>query len=350
MAHRAATSIPDTMTAAVVHAPGGPEVLQLEQVPVPHVRPGWSLVRIAGFGINHSEIFTRNGLSPSVRFPRILGIECVGRVAATSDPKRLPVGQVVTSLMGEMGRAFDGSYAQYALIPNGQIYPLPHDAVAGLSWAQLAAIPETFFTAFGSMETLAIDGHDDVLVRAGSSAAGIAFMRLLRARFPQMHIVATVRKASESKRDALLRQGFSDVLLDDNGVLEGTDTRFTKALELIGPATLRDTIAHLAPFATVCSTGQLGGVWTLDDFDPIMELRHGVRLTGFYSGDVDDAAVRRMFTYIRDWHVPSDPAQVFTLDQIVQAHEYVDQAHGFGKTVVLNESALNDPLGEAIEA
>lgn len=124
-------SIPKTMRAIVVRKAGGPEVLSLEQRPVPAVRPGWSLVRIRARGLNHSEVFTRQGLSPSVRFPHILGIECVGEVVATTDPARLPVGQKAVSIMGEMGRAFDGSYADFALLPNEQIHPIESDLSLG---------------------------------------------------------------------------------------------------------------------------------------------------------------------------------------------------------------------------
>ena len=122
------------MRAAVVFEAGGPEKLVVMEVPTPEVKPGWTLVRVRGFGINHSELFTRQGLSPSVRFPRILGIECVGEVAQTTDPDRLPQGQTVVSIMGEMGRAFDGGYAEYCLLPNEQVCPVEWDndwAVAG---------------------------------------------------------------------------------------------------------------------------------------------------------------------------------------------------------------------------
>ena len=60
------------MKAVVIHEAGGPEKLIYEEVPTPTIKPGWSLVKIKGFGINHSEIFTRKGLSPTVKFPRIL--------------------------------------------------------------------------------------------------------------------------------------------------------------------------------------------------------------------------------------------------------------------------------------
>lgn len=106
------------MKAVVVYEAGGVDKLIYEDVPTPAVKPGWSLVKVKGFGINRSEIFTRNGYSESVKFPRILGIECVGVIEKSTDVKRLPPGTKVVSVMGEMGRDFDGSYAEYVLLPN----------------------------------------------------------------------------------------------------------------------------------------------------------------------------------------------------------------------------------------
>lgn len=80
-----------TMRAAVADRPGPPEVLAVRDVPRPEVREGWTLVRVAAFGLNRSELMTRQGHSPNVRFPRVLGIECVGEVAESSDPE-LPPG------------------------------------------------------------------------------------------------------------------------------------------------------------------------------------------------------------------------------------------------------------------
>ncbi len=111
------------MKAVVVYEAGGPEKLIYTEVSTPKIKPGWSLVQVKGFGVNHSEIFTRQGLSPSVQFPRILGIEAVGIIAETTSPIKLPLGQTVISFMGEMGRSFDGGYAEYVLLPNDQIYP-----------------------------------------------------------------------------------------------------------------------------------------------------------------------------------------------------------------------------------
>ncbi len=165
------------MRAAVVFEAGGPEKLVVMEVPTPEVKPGWTLVRVRGFGINHSELFTRQGLSPSVRFPRILGIECVGEVAQTTDPDRLPQGQTVVSIMGEMGRAFDGGYAEYCLLPNEQVCPVEWDG----DWATLAAIPETYYTAWLSLKNLRVESGNRLLVRGGTAGVGVASSRLAHA-------------------------------------------------------------------------------------------------------------------------------------------------------------------------
>src|SRR4051794_39492860 len=103
------------MRAAVCVRPGGPEGLEVREVPTPRVRDGWSLVRVKGAGLNRSELRTRQGRSPNVTFPRVLGIECVGVVVTSTDPA-LEVGRTVAAVMGEMGREFDGGYAEYALL------------------------------------------------------------------------------------------------------------------------------------------------------------------------------------------------------------------------------------------
>ena len=116
------------MKAIVIHQADNAQQLQLEERPIPALKEGWTLVKVKGFGINRSEIFTRQGHSPSVVFPRILGIECVGVVEATTSP------------------TLSGSYAEYTLLPNAQVYPI----TSSLSWSDLAAVPETYYTAFGS--------------------------------------------------------------------------------------------------------------------------------------------------------------------------------------------------------
>ncbi|MCR4751433.1 MAG: zinc-binding dehydrogenase [Eubacterium sp.] len=315
------------MKAIVIREPGGPEKLILEERPVPQVREGWSRIQVKGFGVNHSEIFTRKGLSPGVVFPRVLGIECVGIVDETTDPALLPERQKVISIMGEMGRAFDGGYEEYVLLPNEQIYPVETD----LPWEVLAAVPETYYTAFGSYQNLMVKEEDRILVRGATSGVGIAFARLVKAAFPDVCLTGSSR--SKDKAEALLAAGFDRVVTDKDGILQ-TEEQYDKALELIGPATLKNTFVHIREGGIVCSTGQLGGVWNLD-LEPIMELPPNGYLTSFYSGNVSSGRLNRMLRFIEDHHVNAAPEKVFMLEQTADAHRYLESSRSFGKTVIM---------------
>lgn len=317
------------MKAVKIYQAGGPEQLIYQDVSTPDIKEGWSLVKIKGFGINHSEIFTREGKSPSVQFPRLLGIECVGEVVQSSTPA-LAVGQKVVSIMGEMGRAFDGSYAEYVLLPNEQIYPIHTD----LDWTTLAAIPETYYTAFGSLQQLRIAPQDRVLVRGAGSGVGVAFAQLLKAQFPHVVLHGSTRNPAKATR--LQAVGFDEVVTEADGKLQ-TDQRYDKILELVGPATLRDSFYHINEHGIVCNTGQLGNIWYVNDFDPIIELKNNSYLTAFYSGNVSQAKLDEMFDYIRQFNVKILIERVFTLEQVPEAHRFLQSADGFEKVVVVNE-------------
>ncbi|MGT2928724.1 alcohol dehydrogenase catalytic domain-containing protein [Streptococcus dentasini] len=323
------------MKAFVVSRPGGPEVLELKEIPRPELKQGWSLIKVKGFGVNRSEIFTRQGYSPGVTFPRILGIEAVGLIEQTTDDRRLPVGQTVVSLMGEMGRDFDGSYAEYVLVPNHQIYPIE----THLDWATLATIPETYYTAFLAYKNLQLKDGDKVLVRGATSGLGIAFMQLARAKFPQLNIAGTTRNLKKSS--SLMDLGFTSAIQEADGQLQTTD-QYDKILELIGPATIKDSLTHLKAYGIVCSAGQLGGKWFLEDFDPIMELQHHKYLSTAYSGVVEESEVKELFDFIETYQVPAKPAKVHIFEELPDVHRQMDERDNLGKHVVLLEEAQND--------
>lgn len=242
--------------------------------------------------------------------------------------------------MGELGRAFDGGYAEYALVPNKILYPVQTD----LDWAELASVPETYYTAYGSMKNLKLEAADRILVRAGASGVGQAFVKLVRSQFPDLPIYASVRKLE--KTDQLLASGFSHVILEKDGRLQ-TDLTFSKILELVGPATLADSLAHLEEEGIVCSTGQLGGKWYLEDFDPIEQLRQNVYLTTFYSGNVNQDKLQEMFDYLARYQVPVGPEKIFSLDTIQEAHRYLEGAEALGKVIVLNREEDDDRIETA---
>lgn len=316
------------MKAVVVYEAGGPEKLIYTEVSTPKIKPGWSLVQVKGFGVNHSEIFTRQGLSPSVQFPRILGIEAVGIIAETTSPIKLPLGQTVISFMGEMGRSFDGGYAEYVLLPNDQIYPVQ----TTLSWEELAAVPETYYTAYCSFERLKIKKNETILIRGATSGVGIAFLKLIKGKYPEITIDGTSR--NYSKKERLLQLGFSSLVLETEGKLQ-TTKKYDKILELIGPATVKNSFTHLKNDGIICSTGQLGGKWYLENFDPIFDTNNGY-LTGFYSGDISKERLDALFTYIKRYHIDIRPEKVFSLKDTKKAHEYLESHQSFGKVVITN--------------
>ena len=316
------------MKAAVVYQAGGPQVLTVEERSKPQLKEGWSLIKVLGFGLNHSEIFTRQGLSPSVSFPRILGIECVGEIVESTAPQ-FQVGQRIISIMGEMGRDFDGSYAEYTLLPNNQIYPIE----SRLPLEQLVALPETYYTAYGAFKNLQIQAGDVTLVRGAASGVGIAMLRLIKARFPQNHVYGSSR--SLSKVPELLEKGFDGVILDQQNRLQ-TDKMFDKILELVGPASVKNSFDHIKEHGIVCSNGQLGGKWYLEEFDPIMELKNNSYLTSFYSGNVSQKKIQELLDYVSDYHVDTRPEKIFSLEQIAEAHSYLESSSGLGKVIVLN--------------
>src|ERR1700746_2679645 len=108
-----------TMKTAGIHEPGGPEVLKIEGLPVPTPQKGEVLIRVKAFGLNRSELFTRQGHSPSFKFPRVLGIEAVG-VVESAPGGEFRKGDIVATAMGGLGREFDGGYAEYTRGPGEQ--------------------------------------------------------------------------------------------------------------------------------------------------------------------------------------------------------------------------------------
>jgi NADPH:quinone reductase-like Zn-dependent oxidoreductase len=325
-----------TMRAAVCVGAGGPDVLEIRELPVPAVREGWSLVRVKGAGLNRSELRTRQGHSPNVTFPRVLGIECVGIVAASTDPM-VPDGTTVAAVMGEMGREFDGGYAEFALLPNSLLMPV----TTTLPWDVLAALPETYLTAWGSLDTLGVrpDGQGRLLIRGGTSSVGLAAASI--ASGYGVETAATTRR--QDKIDALTAAGVDHVLVDDGGSLaasvhavwpEGPD----HVLDLVGADTAVDSLRLVRRGGTVCVTGSLSG-WVIPDFEPIAMIPSGTRLTAFHSDNVKGSAgttvLRRVVHEVEAGVYRPNIDRVFGLDDIAKAHRYMENNEATGKLVVV---------------
>ena len=320
------------MRAVVLDAPGPPEALTIRDLPVPSPAAGWVLIEVKAFGLNRSELHTRQGLASGVSFPRVLGIEAAG-VVAQCPGGEFPVGQQVVTMMGGMGRTFDGGYAEYTCVPARQVIPFASD----LAWSTVGAVPEMLQTAYGSL-TVGLDAQpgQSILIRGGTSSVGMTAAVLGKHR--KMTVLSTTR--SPNKTAALTDVGVDHVLVDDGNVSAqvhellpaGVDT----ALELVGTPTLPDTLRSTRQHGVVCFTGMLSNVWTVRDFYPIEYLPRGVRLTA-YHGEAEDLPPPILQDFLnavaaREAVVPID--RVYGFDQIVEAHQAMEASAAAGKLVV----------------
>lgn len=320
------------MKAIVLTEPCEAQEMRLTETVVPDVRPGWVLIKIKALGINHSEVLLRQFevARSYITKPIIPGIECVGEVADPSD-SGLKRGEKVMALMGGMGRSFNGSYAEYCLVPAHHVFVI-HST---LPWDELAAIPETFYTAYGSLiQSLQLNAEDILLIRGGTSTVGLAALQLAKAIGAT--VVSTTRNPGKS--NLLLEHGAGNVILEG----EDFNRRFlamypqgaTKVLELIGAATIRESLRITAAHGIVCHTGLLGGVFGLKDFDPIKEIPSGVYLTGFYSNSPTQEQITNMMELIEKKNIHPIIAERFDLEHIGAAHELAEGRSLIGKIVV----------------
>lgn len=307
--------------------------LKVSNVPIPKVKPGWVLVKIKAFGINRAELIMRSveGDASYINLPRIMGIECVGEISDPSDSD-LKKGQRVVALMGGMGRSFDGGYAEYALLPKKNVFTVETD----MSWEELGAVPETYFTVYGSLfQCLQIKPSDTLLIRGGTSSAGLVAIQL--AKSIGCVVLATTR--NKEKLQLLKNQGADYTLIDNGTISEQVHSIYskgvTKVLEFVGPATLKDSMKCLAYHGVICSTGILGKKAVLENFDPIKDIPNGIYLSSFFSNYPTQKNIDDIFNHIKKYKLKPPVAKVFSIEDIGEAHLLMESNEANGKIVVL---------------
>ena len=301
------------------------ENIEISELPIPKVKSGWVLIKVKAFGMNHSEQILRlNEINADyIQKPVIPGIECVGVIEEPSDTG-FNKGDKVIAMMGGMGRNFNGSYAEYALLPAHHAFKIE----SGLNWEELASIPETYFTAWGSLfECLNLTAEDTLLIRGATCALGYAAIQIAKALGAR--VIATTHKEDKFH----LIKDADEIILDD-GKLTGRIKGVTKALDLVGPKYLKDTMTAVNKGGIVCQTGILGGVYALDGFDPIKDIPNGVYLTGFFSNYPTQEVVDDMFNFFNDKNLVPIYGKVFEFDNIKDAITAQDTGGVNGKIVV----------------
>ena len=307
----------------------------MRELPTPVPQPGQVLVRVMAFGLNRGELLTRQGHSPAVQFPRILGLECAGTVEAAPGGEFAP-GTAVIAMSGGMGRNFDGSYAEYACVPAASVFAIEPK----LDWVQLAAIPVSFVTAYGALiDVLEIAPGQTLLVRGATSSVGMAAISIAKAQGAR--VIATTRRA---EREAPLRaQGADDVIIDSGAVAPAVRGLLGDAvgatLELVGTATLLDSLRATRPRGTVCMAGIVGNAWSLD-FTPGEMIPTGVRLTYFssvttpFEGKTRGARLQHFIDAVVGERYRNIVDRVFPFAELHAAHQWMEGSRAVGKIVV----------------
>jgi NADPH:quinone reductase len=323
------------MRAMVITEPGGPEVLQVQEVTDPVPGEGEVLIRVKAFGVNHAETHMRKGEWPEAT--PISGIEAVGTVV--TDPSGvLAEGTKVLTIMGGLGRNRNGSYAEYTVAPAANVARIE----TTLDWADLAAIPESYATAWLALAgNLGLAAGQSLLVRGATSALGQAAINIaadLGAR-----VIGTTRR--EERIELLRSLGAHDVVIDTGEIAQrvralvpgGVD----RVLDLVGNSVLRDSLRAVAVRGRVCQAGFLGGLGPVDSFLPAFELPSGVQFSFFGSFEVGGEAFplssipfQEIVEKVQAGVYRAAPSRVFAFEEIAEAHRLMEASQAGGKLVV----------------
>src|SRR5271157_2761078 len=322
------------MRAIVIQKFGNPENLVIKELPDPDPKPGHVVIQVKAFGINHAEMHMRRG--EWAEAAEVSGIECVGLVKSCPGGE-FPVGIKVAALMGGMGRTINGSYAEYTRPPASNVAHIESD----LSWAELAALPETFATAWTCLfRNLEIQQGQTLVIRGATSSFGQAAVKL--AVNAGLKVIATTRSR---ERFAMLEK-----LGVQRAELEAPDLskRIAEAgnidavLDLVGNSTILDSLDMLRRGGRACLAGWLGGLAPIANFNPLAQMASGVYLTFFASFvfgkpgfPLSDVPLRAIAADVEAGRYKAKPSRVFRFEDIREAHRVMESNEANGKIVVV---------------
>jgi NADPH:quinone reductase-like Zn-dependent oxidoreductase len=323
------------MRAIVIQEYGGPEKLAIQELSDPQPQPGQVAIQVQAFGVNHAETHMRKGEWPEAA--KVSGIECVGLV--TADPGgHFRRGQKVAALMGGMGRTINGSYAEQTCVPATNVTPIESQ----LSWAELAAIPESYATAWTCLHrNLELSAGEVLVIRGATSALGQAALNI--AAHAGARVIATTRKPERFLK--LEELGAALALLDapdlSRRVREIHSGGVDCVLDLVGNRTVLDSLAMVRRGGRVCEAGWLGGLAPIASFNPMLQMPSGVHFSLFGSFmfgapefPLTDVPLQTIVDRAASGAYNAKPARVFRFEEIQDAHRLMDSGGAGGKIVV----------------
>lgn len=325
-----------TMRAIILEKFGGLDSLVYTEIPKPLPKDGEVVIAVKGFGINHAEIHMRRG--EWAEAAEVSGIECVGIVDSCPGGE-FPVGAKVAALMGGLGRTINGSYAEYTRVRAANVAPIESD----LPWSQLAALPETYATAWTCLyRNLNLTAGQTLVIRGATSAFGQAALKM--AVITGATVIATAR--SRARFGMLEELGATRVEVErgDLAAHIAEAKRIDAVLDLVGNSTILDSLDMLRRGGTACLAGWLGGLAPIGEFNPLARMASGVSFSFFASPvfgnpgfPVSDVPFGEIAQQIVDGKLDAAPARVFSFDDIREAHRVAEAGEAAGKLVVVME-------------
>ena len=327
--------LPKDMLAIDPAGPGGPEVLQPVRRPLPALRDGEVLVRVAAAGVNRPDILQRLGLYPMPPgTPSIPGLEIAGEVVAVgAGVHRLHAGQTVCALV------VGGGYAEYCAVPEGQCLPIPE----GLSLTEAASLPETYFTVWSNLfERGFASPGETALIHGGTSGIGTTAILLCKA----FGVASIVTCGSADKCAAALAMGAdhaidykaADFVEEVRAITGGRGVNVV--LDMVGGDYLARNIKCLAEggrhVSIAFQRGQMGEL----DLGAVM--RRGLMLTGSmlrprsveYKSLLADSLAADVWPLFASGALRAVVDRVFPLEQAADAHRHLESGEHVGKIVL----------------
>ena len=325
------------MRAVIYEGVGGPEVITIGEVPKPEVRPDHIRVRVHAAGLNRADLIQRRGQYPAPHgWPaNIPGLEYAGEVEAVRPGvTRWKVGDRVMGLVG------GGAQAEFVVVHQDEVLPIP----AGLSYAEAAAIPEAFLTAYDALVTRGrLQANERVLIHAVGSGVGTAAAQIAK------HLGATVLGTSRSgdKLARALVYGL-DIGIDTSRTpfRDAVGEPVNLVLDVLGGPSFADNLAVLAPRGRLIMLGFLAGSGTEADLGPILRKRLEVVGTVMRTRGLEEriplvrefaAIMLPLFDPRMDRGAPLRPVleRTYPMTQLADAHRVMEENATFGKIVVV---------------
>ncbi len=303
------------MKAIVIEETGGPEQLQLRDVPDPDMS-GAEVLEIRAAGVNFLDVLVRQGnYAQAPQLPTIPGVEVAGE---TAEGRR-----VIGLLPG-------GGYAERVAVDEERLFPLPD----GASFVEGSSFLLTFLTAWIPLtRQVRLEAGQTVLVHAGSGGVGTAAIQC--AAHLGARVLATA--STEEKRSFCVDQGATDAY----GYDEFAEAiRPDVVVDPVGGEVFAASVATLAPMGTIIGVGYAGGWW--EDLNPALLVGRNVGVQGFYLGrlmsrrpELVAEAARELLDLWSSGAVKPAVGAEFPLADAADAHRLIEERKHVGKVVLV---------------